>query len=75
MSCWFWGSVLDSKKCFWILGSFFVSGRYFGLWEAFLDSGEVFFDSGTCFGFWEMFWTLKNVFGSWDALFSDKLQR
>ena len=41
--------ILDSEKCFWILG------RVFGFWDVFLDSG-------TCFGFWEVFWILCQLF-------------
>ena len=42
-------NVLDSGKCFWILG------RVFGFWEVFLDSGTWFWilgsvlESGKCF--------------------------
>ena len=36
------GSVFDSGKCFWILGSV-------------LEFREAFLDSGKCFGIWEVF--------------------
>ena len=41
---------LDSRKCFWILGSV-------------LDSGTCFWILQSVFGFWEVFWILERVFG------------
>ena len=65
---------------FWILGSVLDSGKCFGFWVVFLDSGKWFWilgsvlDSGKCFGFWEVFldsgkcfWILGSVFGFWEV--------
>ena len=41
-------TLLNSGKCFWILGRVLDSRKCFGFWEVFLDSGN-------CFGFWEVF--------------------
>ena len=47
------------------------SGKYFGFWEVFLDSGTCFLVSGTCFLVSATcFWILGRVFGFWEVFFS-----
>ena len=40
---------------------FLDSGKCFGFWDVFLDSG-MFLDSGKCFGFWDVFWILAGAY-------------
>ena len=53
------GSVSDSRKCFWILGSVLA------FWEVFWHSGKCFGILGSVLAFWEVFWILGSVLSLW----------
>ena len=46
---------------------FLDSGKRFGFWDVFLDSGTCFWILRRVFGFWEGFWILGRVFGFWNV--------
>ena len=48
---WIWvlENVLDSGKCFGILGSVLDFGKCFGFWEVFSDPGKCFLILGSVF--------------------------
>ena len=64
--------ILDSGKCFWILGSVLDSGKYFWILGSVFGFREVVLDSEKCLGFWEVFWILGSVLSPWATVFPSK---
>ena len=43
------------------------SGKCFGFWDVFLDSGKCYLYSGKCFGFWDVFLDSGKRLSFWEV--------